>query len=248
MKFGALGRAPRLPSRVAAVIAQEVVEGRLRPGDRLPAEQSLADRFGVSRNVVREAIARLRSDGVLEARQGVGIFVASNEATAMLRIDAELMNDRLVFRNVFELRAILEIRAAGLAAARADDEHDRAISAALNGMRTARNWAEDGVSADLEFHRAVARATRNPYIATVVGFLAGQMRQSIMFMRQNQRDADGSLTALNVAEHAAIRDAILARSAKAAREAMGRHISNAARRLGYELEDGVGLPDDAAGS
>jgi DNA-binding GntR family transcriptional regulator len=49
------------------------------------------------------------------------------------------------------------------------------------------------------------------------------------------------LQELNVAEHAAIRDAILARSAKAAREAMGRHISNAARRLGYELEDGVGL-------
>ena len=81
MKIGALGRAPQLPSRVAAAITAEIAEGRLREGDRLPTEQALAEKFGVSRNVVREAISRLRSDGVVQSRQGVGAFVVSSEAT-----------------------------------------------------------------------------------------------------------------------------------------------------------------------
>lgn len=247
MRIGALGRMPQLPSRVAAAITQEIAAGRLKQGDRLPPEQALADRFGVSRNVVREAIARLRSDGVVQSRQGVGAFVVGSEATAMLRIDAELMNDRLVFQNVFELRAILEIRAAGLAARRADGEQRAAVSEALERMRNAADWAVDGVAADLDFHRVVAQATGNPYIATVVGFLSGQMRQSISFMRHNRADPDGSLARMNIAEHSAIHDAILARDPAAAREAMHRHITSAARRLGYDLSDGAELSEDAAG-
>ncbi len=145
------------------------------------------------------------------------------------------MSDRLVFRNVFELRAILEIKAAALAALRADEAQRDSISDALARMRTAANWIEDGVTADLDFHRAVALANGNPYIGMVVGFLSGQMRQSIMFMRHNQSDLDGSLVAMNIAEHSAIHDAILERSPKAAIEAMRSHITNAAKRLGYEL-------------
>jgi GntR family transcriptional regulator, transcriptional repressor for pyruvate dehydrogenase complex len=172
------------------VIAAEIAEGWLRVGDRLPTEHSLAERFGVGRNVVREAIAQL-PDGVVQSRQGVGAFVVESSTTAMLRIDAQMMNDRLVFRNVFELRAILEIQAASLAAQRADEAEIADIGAALARMQSAENWAEGGVSADLDFHRAVAQATGNSYIAMVVGFLSGQMRQSIQFMRQNLSDVDG---------------------------------------------------------
>jgi DNA-binding FadR family transcriptional regulator len=247
MKIGALGRAPQLPSRVAAAITAEIAEGRLREGDRLPTEQALAEKFGVSRNVVREAISRLRSDGVVQSRQGVGAFVVSSEATATLRIDAELMSDRLVFRNIFELRAILEIRAAGLAALRAEKPQVADIAAALSRMRAAEKWAEDGVAADLDFHRAVGQATGNPYIAMVVGFLSGQMRQSIMFMRHNQSDIDGHLVDMNIAEHQAIYEAILAGAPEAARDAMRRHITNAARRLGYDLSNGALPADDTAG-
>jgi DNA-binding FadR family transcriptional regulator len=237
LNFGVLGRTPELPARVAAVIAAEIAEGRLRKGDRLPTEATLAGKFGVSRNVIREAIAKLRSDGMVQSRQGVGAFVVSTEATAMLRIDAELMNDRIVFCSLFELRAILEIHAAGIAAKRADMRQIANIAAALGRMQTAEKWAEDGVAADLDFHRAVAQATGNPFISMVVGFLAGQMRQSIMFMRQNQSGADGRMMELNVAEHVAIHEAIRSRSPEAAREAMRRHINRAAHRLGYDLTD-----------
>jgi GntR family transcriptional repressor for pyruvate dehydrogenase complex len=77
----------------------------------------------VSRSVVREAIAGLRSDGVVRSRQGLGSFVVSPCERATLRINADLTTDHTVFRNVFELQAILEIKAAALAALRADDEH-----------------------------------------------------------------------------------------------------------------------------
>jgi GntR family transcriptional repressor for pyruvate dehydrogenase complex len=237
MKISALGRTPQLPVRVAAAIAAEIAEERLKVGDRLPTEHSLAEKFGVSRNVVREAIAQLRSDGVVQSRQGVGAFVINKSKTALLRIDAELMSDRLVFRNVFELRAILEIQAASLAARRADEAQIADIASALARMRTAESWAEGGVSADLDFHYAVAKSTGNEYVAMVVRFLTGQMRQSIKFMRQNLSDVDGRLVDISIAEHVAIYDAILSRSPAAAGDAMRRHIGNAAHRLGYDLAD-----------
>jgi DNA-binding FadR family transcriptional regulator len=230
-----LGRAPQSPSRVAAAITAEIAEGRLQQGDRLPTEMVLATRFGVSRSVVREAIAGLRSGGVVRSRQGLGTFVVSQRETATLRIDADLLSDLVVFRNVFELRAILEIRAAALAALRADEEQRASITEALDRMRKASNWLDDGVTADLDFHRCVAAASGNPYIATVVGFLAGQMRQSIMFMRHNQNRFAERLAAMNIAEHSAIHKALMKRDAHASALAMRAHIASAAKRLGYDL-------------
>ncbi len=230
-----LARGPQSPSRVAAAITAEIAEGRLREGDRLPTEMVLAARFGVSRTVVREAIAGLRSEGVVRSRQGLGTFVVSPRQTATLRIEADLTSDLTVFRNVFELRAILEIKAAALAALRADEEQRARITEALDRMKTAESWLDDGVTADLDFHRCVAASSGNPYIATVVGFLAGQMRQSIMFMRHNQNRFASSLIALNIAEHSVIHDAIMKRDARASALAMRAHITAAARRLGYGL-------------
>ena len=145
-------RAPQSPSRVAAGITAEIAAGRLREGDRIPTEMVLSARFGVSRSVVREAIAGLRSDGVVRSRQGAGTYVVSPKETATLRIDADLTSDRVVFRNVFEMRAILEIKGAALAALRADDEHRARITEAFERMRNAAAWPDEGVTADLDFH------------------------------------------------------------------------------------------------
>ena len=118
MSLGSLERVPQLPTRIVDAIRREIGEGRLKPGDRLPGEQLLADTFGVSRNVVREAIARLRSDGFVQSRQGIGAFVVRDAPSPVLRIEQDASNDRVSFTHVFELRAMLEVQAAGLAAAR----------------------------------------------------------------------------------------------------------------------------------
>jgi GntR family transcriptional regulator, transcriptional repressor for pyruvate dehydrogenase complex len=220
---------------VAAGITAEIVAGRLREGDRIPTEMVLSTRFGVSRSVVREAIAALRSEGVVRSRPGAGTFVVSPKETATLRIDADLTSNRVVFRNVFEMRAILEIKGAALAALRANDEHRARISEAFERMRNAAAWPDEGVTADIDFHRCVAAASGNPYIGMVVSFLAGQMRQIIMFLRQNRFDPSGDLVSTNVAEYLAIYDAVMQRDARAAALTMRAHITAAARRLGYDL-------------
>src|ERR1700757_1655473 len=99
-----LGRPPTLPSQVARMISDEILAGRFQVGDRLPTEQELAETFGVSRNVVREAIARLTFEGTVEPRQGSGVFVLGTNTVAPLRLDAEMLRDRSLFASLFELR------------------------------------------------------------------------------------------------------------------------------------------------
>ncbi|WP_191058433.1 FadR/GntR family transcriptional regulator [Geminicoccus harenae] len=235
MKIDALGRTPQLPSRIASRILQEIVEERLKPGDRLPTEQALADSFGVSRNVVREAISRLRSDGIIQSRQGVGAFVART-AVPTLRFDAEALADPSAFQALFELRAILEIRAASLAARRRTPEQLAALERALDRMRGTEKWASGGVDADLEFHKAVAEGTGNAYIRMAVSFLSEQVRVTIMETRARPEAELGDIVEVTIAEHAAIHDAIAAQDPARAQDAMARHIHLAALRLGYRLE------------
>lgn len=234
MKLDLLGRAPRLPSRVAEMLQREITEGRLKPGDRLPPEQMLAESFGVSRNVVREAVARLRSEGIVQARQGIGAFVVRTQDTTILRLDAEALDDMTAFTHLFELRAILEIRAADLAAQRGTAEDFAELTAALDRMRGSEKWADSGVDADLAFHRAIALATGNSYVARVLGFVAAQMRETIIAAR-GRANTVGEIVEITIREHEVIHDAVLSRSGEAARTAMAVHITNAASRLGLDL-------------
>jgi GntR family transcriptional repressor for pyruvate dehydrogenase complex len=232
VKLAPLSRAPHLPTQVASSLSREIIEGRLRPGDRLPTEQALAQSFGVSRNVVREAIARLRSEGMVSSKPGVGAFVLANDAGATLRLYREALRDRSSFRCLFELRAILEIDAAGLAAERRSEDALAAITGALERMRAAADGGAASIDADLEFHRAVASATGNSYIATFVAFISEQVRESIATTRANGDPVASQR--VTVAEHGAIYQAIVARQRVAARRAMQRHIANGARRLGVD--------------
>jgi GntR family transcriptional repressor for pyruvate dehydrogenase complex len=116
-----IGAVEALPHRVAALLRREIASGEISPGNRLPTEQQLAERFGVSRNVVREAIAQLRADGVVEARQGIGAFVLAPEQRSAIRIDGEALKNIENMEHLFELRRILETESAMLAATRRTD-------------------------------------------------------------------------------------------------------------------------------
>jgi GntR family transcriptional regulator, transcriptional repressor for pyruvate dehydrogenase complex len=230
MKIRPLDRSASLPARVAQELMREILEGRFEPGGRLPTEQSLAETFGVSRNVVREAISRLRGDGLVHSRQGVGAFVAENAASATLRIDTQDLGEPATFLKLFELRAVLEIAAAEMAATRRTEDDLREIEALLERLRQADEWRAEGVDVDLAMHRAIARASHNDYVAVFVSFLSEHMRRSIMAARQ--RNALAAIVEVTIAEHAAIVDAVRARDAEAAGRSMRDHIVNAAARIG----------------
>jgi DNA-binding FadR family transcriptional regulator len=158
-------------------VAVAIAERRWKLDERLSAEQALADFYGVSRNVVREAISRPRADGLVQSRQGVGAFVARAQGTGVLRFDAELLSDRTAFGKVFELHAMLEIRGAGLAAERRSAAGVAAIAHVYERMVREPEGKAGGVDADLDFRRALARATGNAQIAALVSFLSDQIRE-----------------------------------------------------------------------
>jgi GntR family transcriptional regulator, transcriptional repressor for pyruvate dehydrogenase complex len=228
-----LGRAPNLPSQVARMISDEILAGRFQVGDRLPTERELAETFGVSRNVVREAIARLRFEGAVEPRQGSGVFVLGNQANSALRLDVEILRDRSLFTNLFELRSILEVEAAGLAAARRGRKHLTAIGAALERLYNSQRTPQS-VDADLEFHRAIARASDNVYVAMFVNFISEHVRASIA--KANERVDAVARERINREEHGAIYEAIKAKDVERARETMRRHIGKAMGRLGLSKD------------
>jgi GntR family transcriptional regulator, transcriptional repressor for pyruvate dehydrogenase complex len=211
------------------MISDEIVGGRFKAGERLPTERELAETFGVSRNVVREAIARLAFEGTVEPRQGSGVFVLGTNPIATLRLDPEMLRDRSLFASLFELRSILEGEAASLAAARRGRKHLVAIKAALKRLDDSQGTPQS-VDADLEFHRAIALASDNVYVAIFINFISEHVRASIA--EANERVDSVSRERINREEHAAIYEAIAAKDIDGARGSMRRHIGKAMERLG----------------
>lgn len=231
-----IGTIEALPHRVAALLSREIEAGDFNPGGRLPTEQQLAERFGVSRNVVREAIAQLRADGMIEARQGVGAFVLAPELRSAIRIDAEALKSAANMEQLFELRRILETESATLAAARRTSEDLATIKAALERMMGEERWEEGSIEADLLFHREIARATGNGYIHTFISFVCEQIRRSIHYARLTNPLHD--LVEVNVGEHVRIYEALERGDPQAAGAAMAAHIVGAAERVGIHLPVG----------
>lgn len=228
-----IGIAETLPRKVAELISRGIEAGNLNPGARLPTEQQLADSFGVSRNVVREAVAQLRADGVVEARQGLGAFVMSPDQRTAIRIDREALNSAENMQHLFELRRILETESATLAASRRSQENLAAIKAALDRMSGEERWKDGSIEADLTFHREIALATGNSYIHTFISFVCDQIRRSIHYARLTNPLHD--LVEVNVGEHVRIYEALVAGDPAAAGAAMTAHIIGAADRVGISL-------------
>lgn len=237
-----IGAVEHLPGRVAVLLGRDIASGALRPGARLPTEYQLAEQFGVSRNVIREAVAQLRADGVVEARQGVGAFVLAPEQRAAIRIDGESLKELSNMERLFELRCILETQAAALAATRLGPKHLGAIKQALDRMSGEERWEEGSIDADLAFHREIAQATGNDYIHTFVSFICEQIRRSIHYARQT--NPLQNLIEVNVGEHVRIYEALVDRDPAAAESAMRAHIVGAAERVGVTLP---GVKEPAAG-
>ena len=103
-----ISRSPALSDQIQAVIGRQIVSGERAPSSQLPTEPQLAQEFGVSRTVVREAVARLRSEGLVVTRQGLGAFVAESLQALPFRLEATSGDTRKDIRELFELRMGLE--------------------------------------------------------------------------------------------------------------------------------------------
>ena len=239
---GLLGRAT-LADRLAALLAAEIEQGRLAPGDRLPTEPQLCAAHGVSRSVVREAVHRVKSRGLLVARQGSGVFVARPAQHQPLEFDPRVLESVEAVVHVVEVRRVLEAEMAALAAGRATRAHVAGLRRALLAIDAATAGGGDGVAEDMAFHRAIGEATGNPQFGRLLGFLEQYLRESMRITRGNEARRADFMEAVRK-EHRSIVDAIAAGDASAARRAARRHLAHSEQRL----ERGGVIPPRAAGA
>ncbi|WP_158814072.1 FadR/GntR family transcriptional regulator [Methylocapsa sp. S129] len=234
LKLDKVNRGPHLPTLVASSISREIAQGRLKPGAQLPTEQALSQTFGVSRNVVREAIARLRSEGRVWSRQGRGAFVSEESNSTVLTIDYDGTRAADAFRDLFELRGILEVQAVALAATRRTADDLESMQEAHEAMAAAPYGSIAWLKADLGVHRAIAAATGNGYMVQFIGFVSERVRESIL-AAGNQHKSD-EMAKATLSEHERILAAVEAGDSALAQEAMRIHLLGAAERVGLNEE------------
>lgn len=228
--FHPVAAGARLSDQVAQQITAAVRSGRLAPGERLPPEIALGLQFGVSRTVVREAVSRLKSLGLVQSRQGSGAFVVRHPPFESLSFDAARLDSRAAVAQMVEVRRGLEAEAAALAAQRRSATELRRIQQAVKRLDRAVADGGDGVDEDLAFHRCIAEAAHNPFLQSTLDFLAQFMRGAIKVTRANEARRSDFADQVHT-EHAAILAALQAGDAESARRAAGHHMAQAIVRI-----------------
>ena len=218
----------KLADAVAAQIERLVLRGVLRPGDRLPSERDLSERMGVSRPVLREAIATMQESGLVEARANSGIYIGdvlgSAFSPALMRLFATI--DEAKF-DYLDFRSEIEGLAAERAARSGSDTDLQVIGQIFARMEAAskkRNAAEEEAKLDAEFHLAITEASHNVIMLHMMRSMFELSHQGIFYNRQIMFGQKTTRTAL-LAQHARINDAIQSRDAPAARKAVQDHLA-----------------------
>jgi len=214
-------RTSRLYEQIVRQIEESVLNGSLKPGDQLPAERELAQRLGVSRTAVREAVKALREKGLVEAYSGRGTFITDGTTHAarqsfdlMVKIGQQESSTHLA-----ELRLILEPGIAALAAERIEEEYLEAMREAVEIMDRAQKDPEAYIEADLDFHLALAEAVANPLILSLIDSIVGLLReQRIKIFNVEGGPQRGQV------HHKRILEAMEGRDPEMARSAMRAHL------------------------
>ena len=224
---------PRIPDAIAHQLETRILEGSLKPGDRLPAERELAVELGVSRPSLREAIKQLVSRELLVSRHGGGTYVTDRLNTSFMDPWQQLVDQHPSLQDdMLEFRHLLEASAAELAAQRATDADLLRLDAAYARLDAAYLGADRSaqVAADVAFHLTVAESAHNALyghlLASVLRLLHEHVRRSLREMAVNP-DTGRQL----MKQHQAIRNAIVERRPKAARRAAQTHIDYVRQRL-----------------
>lgn len=226
-----------LSRQVARGIIEMIARDRYATGALLPAERELCSIFGASRTVIREALQVLAARGIVTIRRGTGVMVGSPTDEPMRDyLELLLRREGATLAELLELRNILEVEIAGLAAARSSPADHRAMAHSLRLLETHAGTPEGYVEADMEFHALIARAAGNRLVSTVMNPIADLLRASRLASFR------GAVSVLEhtVSEHALILDCIIARDSAAARQAMRTHLARTQQDFlarGIKIED-----------
>jgi GntR family transcriptional repressor for pyruvate dehydrogenase complex len=219
----------RLADRAYTAIVRIIIDDGLAIGDRLPAEAQLAATFGMSRTIVREALARLASDGIVQARRGAGSYVTRRPSE---RLGTHMSMDGLATTlGTYEVRFVLEAEAARLAAQRRSNRQLEDIERALEALRTALLSNAPAHDEDWLLHRAIAEATANAAFLPVFDHLGEDVMRILRAGVDISRSRPPEVIKAMMDEHDAIVDAIRTQDADGAALAMRWHLSQGRKRL-----------------
>lgn len=221
-----------LTERVIQQLRAEIADGIFPVGARLPTGKQLSERYGVSAAVIREVTEHLRSQGMIESRQGLGSTVRSRVSDSGFRLAGHA--DVADLAAIFELRIELESGAAALAAQHRTEQDVTRMRGILDALAAQLDDADHGVESDIQFHVAIATATHNPYYLQLLQYMNLQLHHAVRTARLNSSKQPG-LPRQAHDEHVAIFDAIRARDADQSRLRATEHLRNAAGRLGLPL-------------
>ena len=218
-------------SRTIQQIKNRIENDDLQPGDKLPTLNRLASDFGVSRTVIREAVISLSSDGVLESRHGVGVFIRDQARDVPLQISMDSMQAppsmfKASFIDLLELRMAFEVHAAGLAASRRSWAQEAMIWDAANQLEAAVDDEASLDEFDVAFHRAIAEATNNSAFVEFFNLVSARVTPRPAFTRASDPVlVTPKYIQQTVGEHRAICEAISAGDAGRAQAEMRAHLA-----------------------
>jgi len=213
-----------------------IASNHLNPGDALPPERELGKQFGVSRTVIREAVRALSARGLLEVKSGSGVrIVAADAKTVRDSMHHFVRGSMMDYAKVDEVRGVLEVAAAGLAAERATADDIADIDDTIVRFENECSNLEASVQIDIEFHRAVAAATHNDLFLVLhdsIGEMLVEVRRRNLSRGRDERR-------LVVRMHRRIHDAIAAHDPAAAQQAMRAHLGQVKATWGDQTDGAV---------
>lgn len=222
----------RFYQTVGEALIRRIMSGEFNAAGRLPSERELASAYDVGRAVIRDALVMLEIKGLVEVRQGSGIYIASRayeaQALSLEDVPASPLTDVMPAAGPFELlqaRQWLESHIARLAAMHATDVDLKAIQAAYDDHLNA-PYGEVKENMDVRFHLTVARATQNIELVEVVRQLRNRRDNNPMWLRLNERIRDHHYRDRWAKDHAELLEALMRRDPEGAYVAMWRHLAN----------------------
>lgn len=218
-------RKERLADDVYGQILARITTSEFKPGEKLPSEAELSLAFGVSRPIVRQALLRLRSDGLVRAQRGVGTFVSTQPSGRLIEL-ADVKDLSRMLR-AFEPRIALEQTSARLAAQRRTREDLDRISDSIKALRAALEQGDLAREPDIAFHDAVAAASKNEFFVDLLNDLRTPVSESISIGLELARERSPERRMRIVEEHARILDSISTGDSDAAASYMKYHLLQA---------------------
>jgi len=218
-----------LPERIYARVVEAILRGDYAPRGKLPTEGELSSQFGVSRPTVREALSRLRSDGIIDSKRGSGSFVI--RAPGLPAAAPTPIKSLADIERYYAYRSCLEMGAAAGAAEFRDAADLDVLRAAFDALNAAMESGKSGAEEDVQFHLAIARASHNPFFVTAINTSVAPIRQFIELARHVTDKKSAERVRTTQVEHQEIIDAIVRRSPVDAADAIRMHVLNAKRRI-----------------